>query len=228
MDLRRHLKSVVKKLDASVRSSAAEALARIEDEIEISEAAFQEALGDSRLEPLLLADIAWLVGLARLRSVSPTLEKLVSEETPEALLWETTKSLASLGQGAEVMRQLTLTAEDPEKQKIGVYGLGALRDQEAVELLENILLDPRAPVFLRAQSAEALGYIQEMKSVPSLLRASHDAAPELRFWSVFALGQLADPRARQRLAEIAENDHEMVKGWWEVSREAQEALKQIP
>jgi hypothetical protein len=58
MDLQRHLKSAVKRLDAPVRTSATEALARIEEKIEISEAAFQEVLGDSRVEPLLRADLA--------------------------------------------------------------------------------------------------------------------------------------------------------------------------
>jgi HEAT repeat protein len=60
--------------------------------------------------------------------------------------------------------------------------------------------------------------------VPQLLKALEDETPEVRFWSVFALGLLGDIRAVPRLEHLAAQDHEVVDGWWEVSREAEESL----
>lgn len=228
MDLHKKIEKATNQLDTSERTSVSEALRTIEGKVELSEAAFQRALVNSANETVLRSTVAWLAGLVHAQSLASTLESLVQEETPNELFLEVVKALGGLKRGARSLRQFLKTTTDPEKRKIGIYGLGLLRDRQAVRLLEETLANPQEIIALRAQAAESLGYIETASSVPSLLKASRDPSPEVRFWSVFALGQIADPRTRDRLAEIAENDHAKVEGWWEVSEEAKAALERIP
>ena len=49
----------------------------------------------------------------------------------------------------------------------------------------------------------------------------------MRYWAVFALGQLGDERAVPLLTRIAKEDRATVEGWGSVADEAQAALEEI-
>jgi HEAT repeat protein len=60
-----------------------------------------------------------------------------------------------------------------------------------------------------------------------LLKELGDASREVRFWCAFALGQITEQRAISALKRLAASDRRIVKGFWSVAKEADDALRSI-
>lgn len=120
-----------------------------------------------------------------------------------------------------------LHSSDEIGREFAAYVLGWLRDCRAVEPL-LITLNNRSEIpRIRAQASEALGYLGSHDAVSALISSLQDANPEVRFWSVFALGRIADRRALSALRHVASTDDMVVPGWWSISQEAADALRRI-
>jgi HEAT repeat protein len=112
---------------------------------------------------------------------------------------------------------------------LGFHPQGPQAAGSLLRALEN--RDEDADV--RAHAAEALGHLadrlgeHEHDVLGALLHGLRDSAPEVRFWSAFALGNLGDEAAIPALELLAARDEESVPGWWSIRKEANDSIKQI-
>ena len=99
-----------------------------------------------------------------------------------------------------------------------------------LDIAENNTLPPD----VRAQAAEGVAnHLAASKqsrlrrvAVTRLSRLLRDPAVQVRFWSVFALGQLGGRQARAAVRPLLA-DTALLPGWWTVGEEASDALLQI-
>lgn len=109
-----------------------------------------------------------------------------------------------------------------------VYALGNRGEKTAVVPIMNILLDKSETTWVRGQAAECLGILQKSRAIKTLIRCSRDPSPDVRFWCVFALGQITAfqrkklSRAGVRALEARLDDDAVPEapGWWPVRYEA--------
>ncbi len=107
------------------------------------------------------------------------------------------------------------------------YAIGAIGGVTGTATLEKILSNRSENPHLRAFVAETLAHRHRPSSHPVLLRNLTDPSREVRFWCAFALGQMREREALPLLTTLAERDHRLVRGWWEVSKEARDAIRNI-
>jgi HEAT repeat protein len=221
------LKRRAQALPAETSTAALAALGQLVAEGVSSSKFLEDLLLDSNAKEELRSKGAWLSGVLLETPLIGTLEALVREETPKSLLWEASKALVAMDCRQQVFVDLLLHGKDSEARRVAAFALGSLREKSAAPTLIAIVSSQNEPANLRGQAAEALGYIGDKESVVALLGATQDSDPSVRFWAVFALGEIGDPQARGTLEKLAESDHEKVEGWWEISKEAQAALKRL-
>jgi HEAT repeat protein len=58
-----------------------------------------------------------------------------------------------------------------------------------------VLTDEHQSADVRAACAEALGHGHFQDALSALATATADSSPEVRYWSLYALGELGDPAA---------------------------------
>jgi hypothetical protein len=157
------------------------------------------------------------------------LEQFLWETDPIELM-ECAKRLSSRDNPDDVPMLLDALSDGVEARRWGaVYVLGfARREPRAVIPLMNVLLDRTETVWVRSEAAEALGSLGHQRAIKALIRCSPDPSPDVRFWCVFALGQITAFRRKKltragiralesRLSDTAlPND----KGWWPIRFEA--------
>jgi HEAT repeat protein len=80
---------------------------------------------------------------------------------------------------------------------------------------------------VRAHAAEALGVIGAPEATGSLIAALSDASPEVRYWSVYALGMIQATAAIEAIQRIAQLDSGVTATGFRVADEAKWALTQI-
>jgi HEAT repeat protein len=102
------------------------------------------------------------------------------------------------------------TSRDCEKRVAAAYTLGFLRDRRAAKALVQVLSNRRRSPRLRGQAAEALGYLfifrPDRLAFATLLEGLEDPSSEVRFWSIFAIGQMGNRKAIPVLAKISQKD----------------------
>jgi HEAT repeat protein len=129
------------------------------------------------------------------------------------------------------LERILVSGRSPEARKRAAWALGFLNDEEAASALLRTLGDRKDEADVRAYAAEALGHMAPHsphdEALAALLRALNDPAPEIRFWSAFALGNLGDERAIPALQQLAARDSESVPGWWSIRKEALDSIEQI-
>ena len=59
------------------------------------------------------------------------------------------------------------------------------------------------------------------------LEELRDPSPQVRFWAVFSLGQLADMEVIPELERIVIEDDAVAPGWWSLKKEARDAIQSI-
>ncbi|MBI1898499.1 MAG: HEAT repeat domain-containing protein [Acidobacteria bacterium] len=136
---------------------------------------------------------------------------------------------------ADVPPLLAALHDQLEARRWGaVYALGfSRRDGRVVRPLIQVLRNKQETPRVRAQAAECLGMLGKRKAVKALIQCCTDESAEVRFWSVFALGQYhwrrnKPPRAVVRALESRLEDRESPDdrgNWWTVGLEALAMLR---
>lgn len=122
-----------------------------------------------------------------------------------------------------------------EARRLGaIYALGDRRDgTSAVVPLMKVLLNVNESIWVRSAAAEALGTLGQRRAIKPLIRGSRDASPEIRFWCVFALGQITCFRRKQLTragmraleARLKDMEEPVTKGYWPIRLEALAMLR---
>ena len=107
------------------------------------------------------------------------------------------------------------------------YALSLLKGVKRTIALERTLSNRKENKVVRGFAAEALVHFHRKQTHSVLLRNLRDPSKEIRFWCAYALGEIRERKALPALQLLAESDHRVVKGWWSVSKEAQDAIKVI-
>lgn len=177
----------------------------------------------------------WIAGrLGNLRAVKALLVALGAQE-PE-LRAQAAISLGELQSKEGIPFLLTCMLNDPdiEVRTSATYGLGLFFEdrtepaqEQVTQTLISVLSNERESPKVRGQAAEALANRGDHQALFPLQTALDDASVEVRFWAVFALGQLGDPYALTALERVAATDQAVLPGWWSISKEARDAIQQI-
>ncbi len=107
------------------------------------------------------------------------------------------------------------------------YAIRGFQGVKGTATLEKILCNSAESPHLRAFIAETLAHRHRPSSHTVLLRNLNDPSREVRFWCAFALGQMRERRALPTLKALADEDSRLVRGWWTVSKEARDAIRNI-
>ncbi len=156
-----------------------------------------------------------------------------SQTRRKARIWDQSQSLIQADDATAVPRLIRdlRSSRDCEKRVAAAYTLGFFHDRRAVKPLIHVVRNRRASPRLRGQAAEALGYLFMFQTgrlaLSTLLKELEDPSPEVRFWSVFALGQMGNRKAIPALTEILQEDKAILPGWWSIAKEAKAAIRQI-
>lgn len=107
------------------------------------------------------------------------------------------------------LRDLLGAESRPEVRHAIAYALSWQKDARVWPILVRLLSDPSEAPTVRGQAAEGIAYHlhrRRRRSAPyrramaALVRALNDAAPEVRYYCAFALGESGDRRALRHLA----------------------------
>lgn len=130
----------------------------------------------------------------------------------------------------EVIKMLvnTLNDNDLEVRKASIYALGSIKAPQTLSSIIAVILNNNEPTSLRGIGIEALINFNEPLIIPLLIDQLDDQSIEVRFWSVFALGQLGAKEALPKLQRlVAENNNDDGLEQQNVRQEATEAIKLI-
>ncbi|MBI3910416.1 MAG: HEAT repeat domain-containing protein [Armatimonadetes bacterium] len=175
----------------------------------------------------------WLLGQLPDRRGVPALVATLNDPSAGWVRWVAACQLACLGGGMAVEALVTalLTSPDADQREAAAHGLNFGIHPRAFDPLQQALGNQDEKPRVRAQAAESLhGYCSPYyasRSIPHLLSALHDPDPEVRFWSVYALSQLAGEEVIPELERLAATDYAEVQYLHPVSEEAKWAIGEI-
>jgi HEAT repeat protein len=156
-----------------------------------------------------------------------------SQTRRKVMIWDQAQSLIQAGDTSAVPRLIRdlRTSRDCERRLAAAYTLGFLNDRRAAKPLIHVISNRRISPRLRGQAAEALGYLFTFRTdrlaFSTLLKQLEDPSPEVRLWSVFAIGQMGARKAISALTKISQEDKANLPGWWSIAKEAKAAIRQI-
>jgi HEAT repeat protein len=143
-------------------------------------------------------------------------------------IWEAAKELESVTTDT-VLRLISLleNGKGVDTRSAAAYALGFGRYASAKTALEQMLDDADEEAVVRGHAAEALAYIQSPRSVGVLLKNVEDNDPGVKYWCIFALGQIGDPRAIPELKDLAQSVGEQLYEKHSLKAEALGAIAEI-
>lgn len=222
------LQSIIEKLDPEFR---AEGQRDIEAVLEAGATSYNDLLAilpNQNASKDIRTIVCWVLArLGNKRAISALLAVL-EDKDPE-LRTAAVRSLGELGSKRAVRPLITAlhTDEDVEVRLATAYALGLLGDKRAVKPLMTKLSDQNEEPKVRGITAEALADLKDRRAVTPLIVALSDESIEVRFWAVFALGELGDSRALPELERLAAMNHAILPGWGPVNEEAAMAIQRI-
>jgi HEAT repeat protein len=138
----------------------------------------------------------------------------------EVLSWFRSKNTV------EELSNLLTNDEDEEIRRIAAHALGRIGESSVSDKLLHQFQQPQESPKVRAEIAESLAYTNAKQSIPSLLKGLKDENAEVRFWSAFALGHLADTGVIPELEKVS-SDENQIENWGTVGKEALDAIEHI-
>jgi hypothetical protein len=103
------------------------------------------------------------------------------------------------------IHEALLNGVHPANRAAAAWALGTLRAKRDAALLVRVATRRREAVAVRAEAAEALGYLGNRLAVEPLIGLLDDPEGDVRANAAFALGNLADPRALPFLAKLSKD-----------------------
>ncbi len=169
------------------------------------------------------AAVCWALGNLKDERAVDGLVRLM--ERSDEVAFEAANALIRIGSSQAVKSLVTLlrSTEPPLRRAAAAYALGYLGDGSG-NVLKERLDDRRESASLRARCAEALGVMRWRSALESLMSTTDDPSPEVRFWSIYALGELGDPVARSTIATRL-HDAEEVETFGSIGAEAARVLE---
>jgi HEAT repeat protein len=93
------------------------------------------------------------------------------------------------------------------------------------------LSDQSQPQPVREEAAESLAYSHYRPAIPVLIAVLDEGDVRMRFWAVFALGNIGqftgDARVAPALERMLADDEAPPGNWWPVGRETRDALDRL-
>lgn len=127
-------------------------------------------------------------------------------------------------------RGLLLTlgkGQRPFNLAAAVYAMQMITTSRTICALERAVNDKSEHPKVRGYAAEALAHAHRKQSHNVLLKNVNDRSKIVRFWCMFALGQMAEDRAITVLEQLAVTDQRIIRGFHSVAQEALDALGNI-
>lgn len=155
----------------------------------------------------------------------PVLARCLQAKDP-ALRQEAARCLGILN-GDEACAQLVKCLQqeaDPEVRMYAAHSLGMIGGPSSFDALRATLRYADEEPRVRAMAAESLAYVRDPRAIADLLKVLDDSSSEIRYWSVFALGQIGDASVIRSLERLGE-DEECPEGLGSIADEVAEALK---
>ena len=162
-----------------------------------------------------------------------TIELLNQLTDPQYIVrCQTALDLGNLGAVVAIDGLVNMALSDPDARAraIAVHALGYIDHQRCTDFLIERLLDDTELPDVRAHAAEALTYqnmAHRSRILAALLRAIHDNSIDVRFWTIYALGETGDKQHIPLLQQIAETDQGVVANWWSIRDEAMDSIRHI-
>jgi len=227
-DFKARLQAMVEQMEPEFRAQTQRDIDSILQSGATSYAAWLAILGDQHASTDMRRTVCWT--LARLKDewALPVLLAAFKDEDTD-LRGEVARALGMLGskQATGPLIAALCKDENVDVRIAAAHALGLLRDERAFEALVNTLSDPNEDPKVRGMVAEALADLRDHRAVVPLITALTDESAEVRFWAVFALGELRDPRALAELERLAATDEAILPGWGAVNKEAAAAIQRI-
>jgi HEAT repeat protein len=118
-------------------------------------------------------------------------------------VWEAAKQLESVTlEVVSALLGLLKNGKRADTRAAAAYVLGFCRFSSARIDLEQTLDDTSEEPFVRGHAAEALAYLDSKESLEILLRHLEDKDAGVRYWCIFALGEIGDPKSLPALRHL--------------------------
>lgn len=189
-----------------------------------------EVINDTQIDTYIRLAACWLLSRIGNEMSIPALIKAFQDDNP-LLRRAAVQAVGDLNaEKQEVIPHLAnvlFNDKEVEVNKAAAYALGWIGGERAVGLLLEVLCDKGCASAVRGMSAESLSNAGGKTAIPKLVQALSDSSIEVRFWCVFALGQIADVQVLPELERLVSTDNASLDGWGTVSQEAADAILQI-
>jgi HEAT repeat protein len=190
--------------------------------------ALLDMVKNTQLDRDIRVTLCWLLGNLKVKGAKPVLIALL-DDIDDTVQHQAVIALGQLRSKHAIRPLLSLvaTSTDVITRKLAVYALGEIGNGRVLDFLLSILTNPNENPEVRGQIAEAIGVLDaEKASLPVLLNLLNDDSAEVRFWAIYALGELGDNDVIPSLEALV-NDSSMVENWWTVGQEASETIQHI-
>lgn len=182
--------------------------------------------GDTPQETRLAG--CWLLARLMPPSAPATFFTLFSSPIPELRAAGTRYFAEVKGSGHdEEIIQLLRTDQDREVRFAAAYALGLIGRDSAISSILEAAQDTREETRVRGAAIEALADIRNPRVIQDLIPLLKDPASEVRFWTIFTLGQLGDASIIADLEHLRDTDEAVVPGWRSIREECDEAIRNI-
>ncbi|MCY1063977.1 HEAT repeat domain-containing protein [Nannocystis sp. RBIL2] len=223
---RKKMEAIVRQLLAESRASAQQDLDRL---WQAGVKTYDDllAFAGSEHEADLRETACWYLARLGNQRAFPTLARCLAAESVE-LRGGAARWLGILGGDDAIARLVQCLESDPDSyvRMYAAHALGVIADKRAFEALRAALHRPGEAPHVRGMAAESLACIFDPRGIDELLLVLDDPSAEVRYWAVFALGQLGDasliPWLRPLLA-----DHECPPGLIPISEEVAETIEEL-
>lgn len=227
MTIKERVHRIIAQLPDEQRDQKQQMFAKLK-EVDINdEKEFFGVLTDSTLDKELRIFVCWVAG--RLGDREALLGLIRNLRDPEVgVRWTSVQSLGLLA-GEEAVEHLLKTLNDPsiEVKIVAINTLGLIGSLKSVEPLIKIATETNEPEEVRGNAIEALGNCGSKEAVEVLLELLNSPSPVIKFWTIYALGQICDVRALAPLRRVAETNQTFVSQYGIIADEAKDAIERI-
>jgi HEAT repeat protein len=115
----------------------------------------------------------------------------------------------------------------PFNRAAAAYAMQIVTTPRTIRALESTVKNKAERPRVRGEAAEALAHCHRRQSHDVLLTGLDDSSKDVRFWCVFALGEMAEKRALPSLKRLVATDGRVLKGFHSVAKEAADAIENI-